>query len=220
MIQYRNVNFYVCLFALFYIATCFFVLFYTDQNFDPLLSYHQAERYRNRKNVYALNIQVICDGNLVICDIVARWWGSVHDARIFDNSSVKLRFDMSEFDGILLGDSGYPLKTYLMTPFLHPADQQPINYNVAYKSTRITVVRCFGIWKRRFPALHYGLRFQPVRSVAIIVAAAVLHNIAKGTWEIDFDDGLQFEVDDLELAEERGGAIAVAARQTIVENHF
>lgn len=66
---------------------------------------------------------------------------------------------------------------------------------MGHKSTLIAVEKFFGIWKRRFQALRYGLRFQQVRSAAVIVAAAVLNNIAKGAGEVEFDDGLQFEMD-------------------------
>jgi len=38
----------------------------------------------------------------------------------------------------------------------------------------------FGIWKRRFPILALGSRFQKMDKVlAVIVATAVLHNIAR-----------------------------------------
>lgn len=55
-----------------------------------------------------------------IMDIVCRWQGSAHDARIFHNSRLKLRFETNEVKGILLGDSGYPLLPYLFTPVLRP----------------------------------------------------------------------------------------------------
>ncbi|KAJ8978100.1 hypothetical protein NQ317_018966 [Molorchus minor] len=36
----------------------------------------QAENFRNRKEYYSFNVQTICDANLCIRDIVARWPGS------------------------------------------------------------------------------------------------------------------------------------------------
>ena len=43
-----------------------------------------AELFRNRKGYFSINVQAVCGPNLDILNIVARWPGSVHDARIFD----------------------------------------------------------------------------------------------------------------------------------------
>lgn len=59
-----------------------------------------------------------CGNELMFIDIVPRWYGSAHDARIFNSSRLNARLNRNEIDGILLADSGYPLKSYLMTPFM------------------------------------------------------------------------------------------------------
>lgn len=115
-----------------------------------------------------------------IIDIVARWPGSVHDATIFQHSRLRRRLEEGEFrPGILLGDSGYPIKKYLLTPLLHPTTAAENCYNSAHIRTRNIVERVFGVWKRRFPVLSLGMRIK-IRTVQdIIVATAVLHNIAR-----------------------------------------
>lgn len=75
-----------------------------------------AETYRNRKGYFSLNVQAICDANMKIMDLVARWQGSTHDSRIFNESRIKERYEAGEIPGYLVGDSGYACKTYLMTP--------------------------------------------------------------------------------------------------------
>jgi len=41
------------------------------------------------------------------------------------------------------------------------------------------IVECsYGVWKRRFPALALGLRLKLNTTMAVIVATAILHNIA------------------------------------------
>jgi len=41
-------------------------------------------------------------------------------------------------------------------------------------------MNCFGIWKRRFTILSVGTRFQTIeKTLPIIVATAILHNIAQ-----------------------------------------
>lgn len=45
-----------------------------------------AEIFRNRKAWTSLNVQLIVGPDMEIYDVVARWPGSVHDSRIFQNS--------------------------------------------------------------------------------------------------------------------------------------
>lgn len=143
-----------------------------------------GEIFRNRKSYFSLNVQVICDSDLMINNIVARWPGSAHDSTIFNNSRIRTRFDIGEFaNGILLGDSGYPLKPYLLTPLANPASRAEQLYNESHIRTRNLIERTFGIWKRRFPALCYGLRCKIETSMVVIIATAVLHNIARTAGE-------------------------------------
>ncbi|CAI6377806.1 unnamed protein product [Macrosiphum euphorbiae] len=53
-----------------------------------------AEVYRNRKNFFSINVQTICDANLKIQDIVARWPGSSHDSTIFNNSEIRRKLEI------------------------------------------------------------------------------------------------------------------------------
>ncbi|GBN70133.1 Retrovirus-related Pol polyprotein from transposon TNT 1-94 [Araneus ventricosus] len=110
-----------------------------------------AERFRCRKNYFALNVQTIVDSDLVIRNVVARWPGR---------------------------DSGYGLEKYLLTPFGNPRSPAEVRYNKSHVLTRNTVERKYGILKRRFPCLSIGLNCHIERVPAIIVACCVLHNLA------------------------------------------
>jgi hypothetical protein len=85
-----------------------------------------AELFRNRKSHFSINVQGICDHNLVFTDIVTRWYGSAHDSRVFENSDICLFLEEGKVPGIILGDSGYPLLPFLMTPLarVHGEDQK------------------------------------------------------------------------------------------------
>lgn len=110
-------------------------------------------------------------------DSVARYPGSTHDSFIFSNSILKTKLENGDFgEGILLGDSGYPLKPYLMTPLRNPQIHAEKKYNESHILTRNTVERKYGVWKRRFPCLSMGLRLKSSTQLAVIVACAVLHN--------------------------------------------
>lgn len=81
------------------------------------------------------------------------------------------------YKGILLGDSNYSLKTYLMTPYLNPRVAHMQRYNTAHCRTRVLIEQTFGLLKRRFSCLHNELRLSPKRARVTVVACCVLHNI-------------------------------------------
>jgi nuclease HARBI1 len=134
-----------------------------------------GEIYRNRKQYYSINVQSISGADLEFLDIVVRWPGSTHDSFIFNNSRIKARFEDKEFgNAVLLG--GYKLHTYLMTPFRNPTTDDEQRYNQTQIKVRNTVERKYGVWKKRFPCLVFGLRCKLETSLTVIVACAVLHN--------------------------------------------
>ncbi|RZC38024.1 hypothetical protein BDFB_007077 [Asbolus verrucosus] len=75
-----------------------------------------------------------------------------------------------------------------MTPLLNPITQAELNYNTATRQQEIAL-SCFGAWKRRFACPSLGLRTKLDTSLIVIVATAVLHNIA-----VAENDPVDFEV--------------------------
>ena len=83
------------------------------------------------------------------------------------------------FNGaFLLGDSGYKLRRYLLTPILVTSTPAEESYNKSHCSTRVKIEQCFGVLKHRFGCLHGELRCTPERACTIICACFVLHNMA------------------------------------------
>ncbi|CAG4984954.1 unnamed protein product [Colias eurytheme] len=126
-----------------------------------------GEEFRNRKGYFSLNIQGVCDADLRLMNVVARWPGSTHDATIFNNSILRAQCDAGQYDGRwLLGDSAYPNRSYLLTPLLNPSSEAEHRYNEAHIRTRNTIERTFGVWKRRFPVVALTLRVSlPVAQI-------------------------------------------------------
>ena len=85
--------------------------------------------YVNRCSYHSLNIQVICNYDCKIINVVAKWPGSVHDSTIM-KESVKQYFENARHPtGILLGDSGYPCLNWLLTPYRRPSSVSQENFN-------------------------------------------------------------------------------------------
>lgn len=156
-----------------------------------LLFATQAEGYRNRKGYFSLNVQTISSANLRVMNIVARWPGATHDQTVFTQSLIRDRFHAGEFGQyILVGDSGYANTFYLATPYTANNNQIAHNahmraYQAAIIRTRNVVERQYGVLKRRFPALAYGLRVNVRIAQKLITVAAMLHNICIERNEIE-----------------------------------
>uniref|UniRef100_A0A8C6XI37 Putative nuclease HARBI1 n=1 Tax=Naja naja TaxID=35670 RepID=A0A8C6XI37_NAJNA len=138
--------------------------------------------YRNCHNFHSLNVQATCDASGCFTHVLAKFPGSVHDARIFQLSQLqRLLESWPEGKGWLLGDSGYPLRPFLMTP--HPDDgPEPVaRYNATHKTTRMVVETAFGQLKMRFRCLHSTggrLMLRPEKVAKVFVVCAMLHNMA------------------------------------------
>lgn len=139
-----------------------------------------AEIYRNRKGFFSFNVQAICDATCMFRDIVCRWPGASHDSHIFANSRVRARFERGDFgESVLVGDSGYGVKRYLITPLPDPQTRGEQLFNESQIRTRNCIERKFGQWKRRFPILAFGIRLKTEKVQGVVIATAVLENIAK-----------------------------------------
>lgn len=138
-----------------------------------------GDEYVNRKGVCSINVQATCNSKEVFTSVDASWPGSVHDSRIWRNSVVhQIMFNNVE-EAALLGDEGYGISPWLLTPFKNPNTHVQENYNSIHAKERCVIERCFGQLKRRFPMLQYTFRLKTETIPKHIVSAFVLHNIAK-----------------------------------------
>ena len=108
-------------------------------------------------------------------NIVAQWPGSTHDSHVFRTSQICNYLEDNHRnleDGILLGDSGYALKPYLMTPHNDPTTANQRAFNRAHRKTRVIIEQTFGRWKRQFHLLHSEIRMQPEKICQLIGTCA------------------------------------------------
>lgn len=154
------------------------------------------EQYINRHGDHSINAMCVCGPNRKFYYVSARWPGSVNDARVLRNSSLAQRFENGwrPFpNAILLGDSAYPLKEWIIPPILNPNGLAEERFNRAHKSTRRLIENAFGILKERFSCLH-GLRVQPDYACQIFKACCILHNICSDEEGFNAPDQVDNEV--------------------------
>lgn len=108
-----------------------------------------------------------------------------------------------------------------MTPLLNPITRAERRYNFCHIRTRNVVERQYGVWKRRFPVLSSGLKLKVENALVIIVATAVLHNIAINNND-DEPNPTQNENDDGEFEEvvQDLNTTSNMIRQTLIDEYF
>ncbi|GLH13529.1 Uncharacterized protein GBIM_18076 [Gryllus bimaculatus] len=92
-----------------------------------VLSHNASSDINNSKgqeicmsNYWILCTQVLVGPDIDIQAITVRYPGSFHDARIFQLSGLSIPLEEGCIRCVILGDSGYPCETYLLTPMLNP----------------------------------------------------------------------------------------------------
>ena len=175
-------------------------------------------QYVNRKLYHSLNVQAVCDADGKFTNMEVRWPGSAHDSFILRQSCVWDYMENTPFHGYILGDSGYPLRQWLMTPLANPVSVPQQAYNRAHKKTRVCIEHAFGRWKRRFNLMHAENRRRVDNVVLDIRACAVLHNIAVESGQSDFDNVLHDDEPHRLVYE--GEQTGTYARQQLITSAF
>lgn len=158
----------------------------------PLLNHTD---YYNRKGWYSMVLQGLVDHNYRFLDVYAGWPGSVHDARVFAHSSLYTglsqgtllpSYKTTTISGVsvplfIIGDSAYPLETWLMKPFSQAAavSSQHRTYNYSISRARIVVENAFGRLKARWRRLLKRNDMHTDKIPTIITATCILHNLCE-----------------------------------------
>lgn len=119
---------------------------------------------------------------MVFTSIFFGWPGRSHDAYVFrqsslgqnlENGSIQLPLDVH-----IVGDSAYPLHTYLLIPFKDNGNltREQKNYNYRLSSSRVIIEQAFGLLVKKFKILNH-LHFRNYeKNKYIVTACVILHN--------------------------------------------
>ncbi|KAJ1205383.1 hypothetical protein NDU88_000818 [Pleurodeles waltl] len=191
---------------------------------------HRSEQvYRNQKNYHSMNVQMVCLADQYISHVNARFPGSVHDAYILRNSSIP--YVMGQLQRLcvwLIGDSGYPNLSWLLTLVRNPRTRAEERYNEAHGRTRRVIERTSGRVKARFRCLHRtggSLYYSPKKVCQIIVACCMLHNLALGRQvpflqEVGPEGGFVAAVEPVDSKEEEAEEEDIDNRSNVTQQYF
>ncbi|EFA01169.1 Putative nuclease HARBI1-like Protein [Tribolium castaneum] len=137
--------------------------------------------YFNRKKFYSMVLQGVCKPDLTFIDCDIRWPGSVHDGRVLRTSDIyPIAEQLCRPNYYVIGDSAYPLKKWLITPYRNNGHLLPqqVYFNRMLAKTRVVIENTFALLKGRFRRLKdYLDRDKPEDIIQTVMAACTLHNI-------------------------------------------
>ncbi|KAJ1202720.1 hypothetical protein NDU88_006517 [Pleurodeles waltl] len=128
----------------------------------------------------------------------------------------------------LIGDSGYPNLSWLLTPVRNPRTRAEEQYSEAHGRTRRVIELTFGLLKARFRCLHMtggSLMYSPKKVCQIIVDCCMLHNLALRR-QVPFlqedgpDGGVVAAVEPAESEEEEDEEDDTDNRDTVIQQYF
>ncbi|XP_055380517.1 putative nuclease HARBI1 isoform X1 [Condylostylus longicornis] len=143
--------------------------------------------YYNRKGYHSLNVMLVCDHKMRIRYVDANNPGSSHDSFIWNYSRLNAILSRENINGTrntwILGDAGYPLKPYLITPFrtyINRGDSsQKGRFNELHSKVRNIIERTNGVLKNTFRCLLNAreLHYTPEKATQIVNVCCALHNL-------------------------------------------
>ncbi|XP_028762826.1 protein ALP1-like [Neltuma alba] len=146
---------------------------------------------RGRKTVVTQNVMCICDFNMMFTYVYSGWEGSAHDAKVLLDAitNPEANFPWPPRGSFYLVDSGYSCTGGFLPPYrgerYHAQEYQGRGrqarnakelFNYRHSSLRMTIERCFGVLKARFPILKLMPSYKPSRQRLIVVACCAIHN--------------------------------------------
>ena len=150
--------------------------------------------YVNRKGKFTLNCQGTAAYNYCFIDVLTKWLGSVHDARMFKNSALNIMFrdgTIPKCERIIvegepavpvciLGDPGFLSPPFLMKEFLKEGKNSSERFfSQSLFSARMVIECAFEQLKAWFGCLRREMNRSLKELPAVIHSFFILHNFCE-----------------------------------------
>ena len=145
------------------------------------------------KQFHSLSVQAVCDHKGYFMVVECRWPGSVHDAKVFANSSINAKLRSCNLPSTyqtpipggvkvpnyLIGDPAYPLLPFCMKEYETCTKNEQVIFNNMLRSARNPIDCAFGRLKARWAILTRKVDFKLENVPIIIYACFILHNFCE-----------------------------------------
>ena len=184
-------------------------------------SHFAEDYYYFKSNGYSIVCQAVVDRDKRFLDLFVGLPRSVNDSRVLRQSGLFRKatdgrivegpaVSQDGFTPYLLGDKGYPLLSWLMTPYREGRHTVlETLYQRKHKRGRSVIEHTFGILKQAFRELQYKSKLHVTFLLDVVTCCCYLHNLLLGQDEEQVqrlmehlrNEGLENEVEDLDLPE-------------------
>lgn len=132
-----------------------------------------ASTYCNRHQYLSLTLQAVCDAFIGSSS-------KMHDSHVFSLSPLSKKISaVCQGSFHLLGDTAYPLREYLLTPYRDygALTKQQKGFNYKFSATRVLIENAFSNLKKRFRQLMH-LELRTIQWLnKFIISCCILHNL-------------------------------------------
>ncbi len=142
--------------------------------------------YIDRTGDTSVVFLAVCDADGRFLNVVGAMPGSTNDMRLMRNAALSRRsvaraLTVGGMQGYLVGDSGFKLTSWCITPYDRRGgvvvSQSERRFNYRHSKTRVVIEHAFGQLKGRFRCLLKRLDCQPMHWVPIFMSCCILHNL-------------------------------------------
>ena len=167
-----------------------------------------SQDYFSYKMFFSINVQAVCDFRGQFMDVDCRWPGSVHDAKVFANSSINKKLSKGQLPSTflqllpgrlkvgnyLIGDPAYPLVPYCLKEYESCSTNAQVIFNNLLRSARNPVECAFGRLKNRWGFLTRPIDLKLENVPLAVYSCFVLHNFCEKDSNLMDNDLVQNQI--------------------------
>lgn len=164
-----------------------------DRTHIPIICTVRKGTSVNQKGFFPMSMQGMVDHKGRFIDIELSWCGKEKDTSFFRNLALCEAMDQGSFvpgnptmaigdveiPPLILGDTSYPLKKWLMIPFTGDLNSQKEHFNSRLSDCKMVAEQAFGRLKGRWRCLATRLEVAEENIIPVVVGSVVLHNICE-----------------------------------------